>query len=69
MVGLLLAERIQGREHPYFTALQHDTPSTLPEPLQWMAVKTMLGAAHWMDERTNSKVRRASPVNEHYQRA
>lgn len=58
LAGLLLAERIQGKEHPYFTALQHDTPSTLPEPLQWAAVKGMLGAAHWIDERTNRRNRR-----------
>ncbi|WOF42515.1 FAD-binding oxidoreductase [Sphingopyxis indica] len=59
-VGLLLAERIKGETHPYYAALQHKTPSTLPEPLQWVAIKSLLGGAHFMDERVNRRVRRNS---------
>ncbi len=57
-VGELLAERIMGETHPYYPALQHKTPSTLPEPLQWVVMKSLLGGAHIMDERVNRRVRR-----------
>lgn len=68
LVGSLLADHVEGRENAYFTALQHATPSTLPEPLQWVAIKAMLGAAHWLDRRTNSKVRRASAAQTKHER-
>lgn len=55
-MGYLLAERIGGVEHPLLAALRHKTPSTLPEPLQWCAVKLALGAANLMDRRVNRKV-------------
>lgn len=58
LVGLVLAERIGGDEHPFLSALRHDTPKTLPEPLQWAVMKTLLGAAHMADEQVNRKVRR-----------
>lgn len=57
-VGLLLSDHISGETHPYYAALQHSTPSTLPEPLQWAAMKSLLGGAHFMDNRVNRKVRR-----------
>lgn len=59
-VGELLADRIMGKMHPYYAALQHKTPSTLPEPLQWVAMKAMLGGAHFLDERVNRQVRRGA---------
>ncbi len=55
-VGELLAEHIAGRDHPYMAALRHDTPSTLPEPVQWLAMKSLLGAAHMMDAHVNRRV-------------
>ncbi|HMT42261.1 FAD-binding oxidoreductase [Sphingorhabdus sp.] len=58
LVGLVLAERIGGTENPFLSALQHATPKTLPEPLQWVAVRSLLGAAHAADEHVNRKVRR-----------
>lgn len=57
-IGELLAERIRGVEHPLLSALRHKTPSMLPEPLQWCAVKSALAAAHMLDERLNRKVRK-----------
>lgn len=57
-VGELLAERIMGETHPYYAALQHKTPSTLPEPLQWAVMKSLLRGAYFMDERVNRRVRR-----------
>lgn len=56
-IGELLAEHIAGGEHPYMSALRHDTPWTLPEPAQWMAMKTVLGAAHFLDDRVNRRVK------------
>jgi gamma-glutamylputrescine oxidase len=60
LMGQLLAERIRGIEHPLLSALRHRTPSTLPEPLQWCAVKSALGAARMLDEHVNRKVRNAA---------
>lgn len=57
-VGELLADKIQGIDHPYYKALQHDTPSTLPEPFKWTLLRSMLGAAHMMDDGLNRTVRR-----------
>lgn len=56
LMGYLLAERIGGVEHPLLAALRHKTPSTLPEPLQWCAVRLALGAANLMDHWVNRKV-------------
>ncbi|KWR75052.1 NAD(P)/FAD-dependent oxidoreductase [Cupriavidus sp. IDO] len=60
LMGLLLAERIGGAEHPLLSALRHKTPSTLPEPLQWCAVNSALGVANMLDERVNRKARDAA---------
>lgn len=60
LMGLLLAERIRGAEHPLLSALHHRTPSTLPEPLQWCAVNSALGVANMMDDRVNRKARYAA---------
>ena len=58
LVGLILGEWICGNEHRFLPALRHATPKTLPEPLQWVAMKGLLGAAHMADEHVNRKVRR-----------
>lgn len=60
MMGMLLAEKIGGSEHPHYTALQHKTPSTLPEPLQWCALSFALGAANCLDSWTNIRARSAA---------
>jgi glycine/D-amino acid oxidase-like deaminating enzyme len=59
LMGYLLAERISGTEDPLLAALRHKTPATLPEPLRWCAVNGILGVANLLDERVNSKVRKA----------
>ena len=60
LVGHLLAERIGGIEHPLLAALRHKTPTTLPEPLQWCAIKAALGGANGLDRHLNRKVRDAA---------
>ncbi|MCY1253365.1 Gamma-glutamylputrescine oxidoreductase [compost metagenome] len=60
LMGLLLAERIRGAGHPLLSALDHKTPSTLPEPLQWCAVNSALRVANMMDDRVNRKARCAA---------
>lgn len=57
MVGYLLAERIGGIEHPLLAALRHKTPSTLPEPLQWCAMKAALAGVNGLDRHLNRRVR------------
>lgn len=57
LMGLLLAERICDVEHPLFKALQHKTPSTLPEPLQWGLLRSALAGANTMDAWVNRKAR------------
>jgi len=57
LVGRLLAERIRGVEHPLLAALRHRTPRTLPEPLRWGTMKSVLGAANLADAQVNRKVR------------
>ncbi|MGU7778857.1 NAD(P)/FAD-dependent oxidoreductase [Burkholderia sp. PU8-34] len=57
LMGHLLAERIRGAEHPLLSALRHKTPSTLPEPLRWCAINSLLGIANLLDDRVNRKAR------------
>ncbi|MCP1603585.1 NAD(P)/FAD-dependent oxidoreductase [Pseudomonas citronellolis] len=58
-MGQLLAEKINGVENPLLMALHHKTPSMLPEPLQWCALKTIFAATRQYDEWTDRKVRKA----------
>ncbi|WP_395407419.1 NAD(P)/FAD-dependent oxidoreductase [Pseudoduganella sp. UC29_106] len=57
LIGQLLAERICGNEHPLLEALRHKTPSTLPEPLQWCALKSALAITGLLDANVNRKAR------------
>lgn len=57
LLGKLLAERIRGNEHPLLAGLRHKTPSLLPEPLQWCAMKSAFGAARILDGHVNRKIR------------
>lgn len=61
LMGKLLAEKIRGAEHPLLSVLRHTTPSTLPEPLQWCAVKSAIGMATRLDQCVNHRVRDATP--------
>jgi glycine/D-amino acid oxidase-like deaminating enzyme len=60
LTGRLLADRVRGIEHPHLQALRHPTPSTLPEVLQWCAVRGTLGLLNLLDESVNRKARRAA---------
>lgn len=58
-VGSLLADRINGVENTTLTALQHKTPRTMPEPLQWAGLKTVFAATTLYDGWTNGRARKA----------
>jgi len=62
-MGQLLAERINGVENPLLTALHHKTPSMLPEPFQWFALKATFAATRKYDEWTDRKVRKAAATS------
>jgi glycine/D-amino acid oxidase-like deaminating enzyme len=59
LMGLLLAQRICGSEHPLLAALRHTPPSMLPEPLRWCLINGILGVANLLDGRVNGKVNAA----------
>lgn len=58
LMGKLLSQLIAGSEHPLFSALRHKSPTTLPEPLQWCALKFALGAANQIDGYINRNARK-----------
>jgi gamma-glutamylputrescine oxidase len=58
LVGRLLAARIKGESDPFLAALDHRTPRTLPEPLQWCLLRSVLGLANLLDARVDHKARR-----------
>nr|WP_087575077.1 FAD-dependent oxidoreductase [Sphingomonas sp. CDS-1] len=58
LMGRLLAEKVRGVEHPLLAALRHETPSAFTEPFEWGLMKSMLGAAHMMDDQVDRKVRK-----------
>ena len=58
-MGRLLADKVKGVEHPLLAALRHATPSVFPEPLEWGMMKSLLGAAHMMDDQVDRKVRKS----------
>ena len=60
LAGKLLADKIGGTEHPLYSGLQHKTPTILPEPLQWCAIKSAMAGAHMMDDYVNHKARNAA---------
>lgn len=60
LAGEVLADRITGHEHPFSAALEHKTPGTPPEPLQWAMMKSALGAARLLDAMVDRRVRRAT---------
>lgn len=58
LIGKLFAEQINGKAPELLAALQHKTPSMLPEPLQWCAVHAAFVAAKLLDGWTDRKVRK-----------
>lgn len=57
-IGSLFAAQINGEAPELLAALQHKTPSLLPEPLQWCVVKSAFAAATVLDAWTDKKVRK-----------
>ncbi|MDH3211930.1 MAG: FAD-binding oxidoreductase [Myxococcales bacterium] len=56
LMGAMLAERIQGREHEAEAALQRRLFSWPPEPLRWAAAKLVEGALTALDRRTDRQI-------------
>ncbi|MCV4098646.1 NAD(P)/FAD-dependent oxidoreductase [Pseudomonas aeruginosa] len=66
LVGHMIATRILGIENPLLAMLMdHEAPSTLPEPLRWCFTNGAFAAANRLDERLNRKVRNARAALEH----
>lgn len=57
LVGQMLAQRIQGREHPCEAALRRRVLAWPPEPLRWGAAKLIMGALDLLDARTDRQIR------------
>ncbi|MFJ4371318.1 NAD(P)/FAD-dependent oxidoreductase [Pseudomonas japonica] len=63
LMGALIAAQISGEAPELFAAMQHKTPSMLPEPFQWCAMKSALATAKLFDSWTNKKVRKDNVLN------
>ena len=59
LMGDMLSERIQGREHEWESALQRRTLSWPPEPFRWLGAKLLNGAVMALDHRTDRQIRAA----------
>ncbi len=57
LMGTMLAERVQGREHEWEAALRRREFSWPPEPLRWLGAKLILGAFTALDRRTDRQIR------------
>jgi glycine/D-amino acid oxidase-like deaminating enzyme len=57
LMGAMLAERIQGREHEWEPALRRRALSWPPEPLRWLGAKLINGALTALDRRTDRQIR------------
>ena len=57
LMGAMLAERVQGREHQWESTLQRRRLSWPPEPLRWTCAKILNGAFTAIDRRTDRQIR------------
>jgi glycine/D-amino acid oxidase-like deaminating enzyme len=57
LMGAMLADRIQGREHEWEFALRRRALSWPPEPLRWLSAKLINGALTAIDRRTDRQIR------------
>jgi gamma-glutamylputrescine oxidase len=57
LMGAMLAERIQGREHELESALRRRALSWPPEPVRWMGAKLITGVLAAIDRRTDNQIR------------
>jgi len=60
LMGAMLAERIQGREHEWEPALRRRVRSWPPEPLRWLGAKLINGTLTALDRHTDRQIRGAS---------
>lgn len=60
LMGAMLAERVQGREHEWELALKRRTLSWPPEPLRWVGATLLHGVLTALDRRTERQIRRAA---------
>jgi gamma-glutamylputrescine oxidase len=58
LMGELVAEQVQGREHPLAKALARRTFSWPPEPLRWLAFQAINRTLGALDARTDRQIRR-----------
>lgn len=61
LMGPMLADLVQGREHPHMQALTRRRIPVPPEPLRWLTFQAVNGALSWIDARTDHAVRAATP--------
>jgi glycine/D-amino acid oxidase-like deaminating enzyme len=61
LMGTMLAERVQGREHEWESALRRRALSWPPEPFRWLGAKLINGALTALDHRTDRQIRAESP--------
>jgi hypothetical protein len=57
LMGAMLAERVQGREHEWEAALRRRLLAWPPEPLRWAGAKILTAALYALDRRTDRKIR------------
>lgn len=57
LMGAMLAERVQGRDHPFASALARRQLAWPPEPLRWIAARLVIGALEALDRRTDRQIR------------
>jgi gamma-glutamylputrescine oxidase len=57
LMGAILAERVQGREHAWESALRRRVLAWPPEPLRWAAAKLLTTALYALDRRTDRRIR------------
>ena len=62
LIGDLVAEQIQGREHPLAKALARRTIAWPPEPLRWLAFQAITRVLDVLDARTDRQARRIHPA-------
>ena len=58
LMGVLLAERVQGREHELESVFRRKVLKLPPEPFRWAVCKLLLSAANILDARTDRKASR-----------
>ena len=58
LVGAMLAERVQGREHSWEHALRRRLLGWPPEPLRWVGGKLLIGVLEGLDRRTDRQIQK-----------